>query len=97
MREKSCRSAFCRHRGGAGARDGGALAGGLHPGRGLAPRSRAEVRAIYAALGEQVRTGRLTAPAERVYPMEEIRAAVAHAERGERAGKVLVAPNGPLG
>lgn len=55
------------------------------------------MRAIYAALGEQVRTGLLTAPAERVYPMEEIRAAVAHAERGERAGKVLVAPNGPLG
>jgi NADPH:quinone reductase-like Zn-dependent oxidoreductase len=65
-------------------------------GRALAPRSIGEVRAIYAELGEQVRAGVLTAPVERVYPIEEIRAAVAHAERGERAGKILVAPNGPL-
>ena len=65
-------------------------------GRALAPRSLGEVRAIYAELGEQVRAGVLTAPVERVYPIEEIRAAVAHAERGERAGKILVAPNGPL-
>ena len=63
-------------------------------GRALAPRSIGEVRAIYAELGEQVRAGVLTAPVERVYPIEEIRAAVAHAERGERAGKILVAPNG---
>jgi len=66
-------------------------------GRALAPRSRAQVRAIYAELGEQVRAGLLTAPVERIYPIEEIRAAVAHAERGERSGKILVAPNGPLG
>jgi NADPH:quinone reductase-like Zn-dependent oxidoreductase len=65
-------------------------------GRALAPRSRAQVRTIYAELAEQVRAGLLTAPVERVYPIEEIRAAVAHAERGERTGKILVAPNGPL-
>jgi NADPH:quinone reductase-like Zn-dependent oxidoreductase len=64
-------------------------------GRGLAKRSLAEIRAIYADLGEQVRTGVLSAPVEQVYPIEEIRAAVAHAQQGERAGKILVAPNGP--
>ena len=63
-------------------------------GRALATRSLAEVRAIYAELGEQVRQGLLTAPVERIYAIEDIRAAVAHAERGERAGKILVAPNG---
>ena len=65
-------------------------------GRGLARRSLAEIRAIYADLGEQVRSGALSAPVEKVYPIEEIRAAVAHAQRGERAGKILVAPNGPV-
>jgi hypothetical protein len=30
-----------------------------------------------------------------VYPIEEIRAAVAHAQQGERSGKILVAPSGP--
>jgi NADPH:quinone reductase-like Zn-dependent oxidoreductase len=63
-------------------------------GRALATRSLAQIRAIYAELGEQVREGRLTAPVEKIYAIEEIRAAVAHAERGERAGKILVAPNG---
>jgi 3-phenylpropionate/cinnamic acid dioxygenase small subunit len=37
---------------------------------------------------------RLTTPVERIYAIEDIRAAVAHAERGERADKILVAPNG---
>ena len=64
-------------------------------GRGLATRSLAQIRAIYADLGEQVRTGVLSAPVEKVYPIEEIKAAVAHAEQGERVGKILVAPNGP--
>jgi trans-2-enoyl-CoA reductase len=63
-------------------------------GRALAARSLVEIRAIYAELGEQVRQGLLIAPVERVYPIEEIHAAVAHAERGERGGKILVAPNG---
>lgn len=65
-------------------------------GRALAPRSRAEVRAIYGELAEQVRAGLLTAPVEQIYPIEEIRAAVTHAEQGGRRGKILVAPNGPV-
>jgi NADPH:quinone reductase-like Zn-dependent oxidoreductase len=63
-------------------------------GRALATRSLAQIRAIYAELGEQVGKGLLTAPVERIYPIEDIQAAVAHAERGERGGKILVAPNG---
>jgi NADPH:quinone reductase-like Zn-dependent oxidoreductase len=63
-------------------------------GRGLATRSLAQIRAIYADLGEQVLKGVLSAPVEKVYPIEEIKAALAHAQRGERSGKILVAPNG---
>ena len=63
-------------------------------GRGLATRSLAQVRAIYADLGEQVLEGVLSAPVEKVYPIEEIKAALAHAQRGERGGKILVVPNG---
>ena len=63
-------------------------------GRGLATRSLAQIRAIYADLGEQVLKGVLSAPVEKVYPIEEITVALAHAQRGERSGKVLVAPNG---
>ena len=66
-------------------------------GRALASRSLAQIRSIYGELAEQVRRGVLTAPVEKIYPIEEIRAAVAHAERGERRGKILVAPNGPVG
>jgi NADPH:quinone reductase-like Zn-dependent oxidoreductase len=73
--------------------DGQSLVGFIL-GRALGRRSLPEIRALYAELGDQVRRGLLTAPVERVYDIEEIRSAVAHAERGERAGKILVAPNG---
>ena len=62
-------------------------------GRGLATRSLAQIRAIYADLGEQVLKGVLSAPVEKVYPIEEIKAALAHAQQGERGGKILVAAN----
>ena len=70
----------------------GVTLAGFTLGRGLARRSQAEVRAIYADLGGQVVKGALSAPVEKVYPIEEIRAAVAHAQRGERSGKILVSP-----
>ena len=65
-------------------------------GRGLATRSLAQIRAIYADLAEQVLKGVLSAPVEKVYPIEEIAAALTHAQRGERTGKILVAPNGMI-
>jgi len=45
-------------------------------------------------LGEQIVKGILSAPVETVYPIDEIKAALAHAQRGERSGKILVASNG---
>jgi NADPH:quinone reductase-like Zn-dependent oxidoreductase len=65
-------------------------------GRALGTRSLAEIRAIYADLGEQVRKGTLHAPVEKVYSIDDIKTALAHAQRGERSGKILVAPNGPI-
>ena len=35
-------------------------------------------------------------PVAKVYAIEEIKDALAHAQRGERGGKILVAPNGPI-
>jgi trans-2-enoyl-CoA reductase len=69
---------------------------GFTLGRALAKRSLDQIRAIYGDLGAQVLDGTLSAPVEKVYPIEEIRTAIAHAQRGERSGKILVAPNGPV-
>jgi len=76
--------------------NGGQTLVGFILGRGLATRSLEQVRAIYADLGRQVLDGTLTAPVDRVYPIEEITTALAHAQRGARSGKILVAPNGPI-
>ena len=69
---------------------------GFMLGRALARRSLAEVRALYAEIAGQVRTDGLQAPVEAIYPIEEIGAALAHAQRPRRGGKVLVAPNGVI-
>ncbi len=65
-------------------------------GDGLAQRTGAEVRAIYADLAGKIRDGRLRAPIDATYPIDQIKQALAHAQRGGRHGKVLVLPNGPL-
>ena len=75
---------------------GGQTLVGFILGRGLAKRSLSEVREIYADLGRQVLDGTLTAPVEKVYPIEDIKAALAHAQQGERSGKILVTPNGMI-
>ena len=69
---------------------------GFNLGRGLAKRSHQQVRAIYADLAIKLRDGVLKAPVEATYPIEDIKQALAHAQRGGRNGKVLVLPNGPL-
>jgi len=69
---------------------------GFMLGRGLAKRSPAAVRALYADLAEQLRDGRLNAPIDSFYPVEEIKQALAHAQQAGRHGKILVLPNGPL-
>ncbi len=65
-------------------------------GDGLAKRSREQVRGIYAELAAKLRDGVLKAPVEATYPIDDIKQALAHAQRGGRNGKVLVLPNGPL-
>ncbi|MGH6692983.1 MAG: zinc-dependent alcohol dehydrogenase family protein, partial [Gammaproteobacteria bacterium] len=65
-------------------------------GRALATRSLAQVRELYADLGQQVARGILSAPIEKVYPIDDIKSALAHAQRGERTGKILVTPNGTV-
>ena len=69
---------------------------GFTLGDGLAKRSKAQVRAVYADLAIKLRDGVLKAPVEATYPIDDIKQALAHAQRGGRNGKVLVLPNGPL-
>ena len=54
------------------------------------------MRALYAELAAEVREGVLSAPVDATYPIEEIKSALAHAQRRGRHGKVLVLPNGPI-
>jgi mitochondrial enoyl-[acyl-carrier protein] reductase / trans-2-enoyl-CoA reductase len=69
---------------------------GFMLGRGLAKRDAAKIREIYAELAAQVVAGTLYAPVDTVYPIEKIKEALAHADKGGRNGKILVAPNGAI-
>jgi len=69
---------------------------GFMLGRGLARRDAAKIRQIYAELAAQVMAGTLYAPVDTVYPIEKIKDALAHADKGGRNGKILVAPNGAI-
>jgi trans-2-enoyl-CoA reductase len=63
---------------------------------GLARRTTAQVRELYADLAVKMRDGILRAPVEATYPIEEIKEALVHAQRRGRHGKVLLLPNGKL-
>jgi mitochondrial enoyl-[acyl-carrier protein] reductase / trans-2-enoyl-CoA reductase len=69
---------------------------GFNLGRGLAKRTAAQVREIYAELARWIRDGVLKAPIDSFYPIEDIKTALTRAQQGGRNGKVLVLPNGPL-
>jgi mitochondrial enoyl-[acyl-carrier protein] reductase / trans-2-enoyl-CoA reductase len=69
---------------------------GFMLGRFLAKRSADEIRKIYAELAQQVMAGKLSAPVDTVYPIEKIKDALAHADKGGRRGKILVSPNGAI-
>jgi NADPH:quinone reductase-like Zn-dependent oxidoreductase len=64
--------------------------------RPLSAYPREKVRALYADLAGLVMDGTLSVPVEQVYAIEEIKDALVHAQRSERTGKILVAPNGPV-
>ena len=65
--------------------------------RALTSMARPDVEALYADLAARIADGTLRVEVEATYPIEEIKAALAHAERAGRAGKILVLPNGPVG
>jgi trans-2-enoyl-CoA reductase len=69
---------------------------GFMLGRGLAKRTPEAVKALYADLAAKLRDGVLKAPIDTTYPIDDIKSALAHAQRGGRNGKVLVLPNGKL-
>ena len=63
----------------------------------LTSMARPDLEALYADLAARVADGTLHVEVEATYPIEEIKAALAHAEREGRSGKILVLPNGPVG
>ena len=69
---------------------------GFMLGRFLAKRSPQKIREIYADLAGQVMAGKLFAPVDTVYPIDKIKDALAHADKGGRNGKILVSPNGAI-
>lgn len=74
----------------------GVRLGGFMLGRHMAKRDAATIRAIYAELGRAIADATLHAPIDRIYPIEEIKVALAHAQQGGRDGKILVTPNGAI-
>lgn len=69
---------------------------GFMLGRFLARRSTEEVEEIYARIAGEIAGGALHAPIGGIYPIEDIREALRHAQRAGHNGKILVAPNGPF-
>jgi mitochondrial enoyl-[acyl-carrier protein] reductase / trans-2-enoyl-CoA reductase len=69
---------------------------GFMLGRFLSQRSPQQIREIYADLGGQVMAGKLSAPVDTVYPIENIKDALVHADKGGRNGKILVSPSGAI-
>jgi NADPH:quinone reductase-like Zn-dependent oxidoreductase len=64
--------------------------------RALTSMPRGDLQALYADLAGRAARGALRVEVEATYAIEEIKAALAHAEREGRSGKVLVTPNGPV-
>ncbi len=52
--------------------------------------SREEITALYASMARHFIDGTLTVPVEAEYPLTEAKAALAHAKRESRAGKILL-------
>ncbi len=53
-----------------------------------------DIGRVFEELTTLIAMGKLHSPVERVYPLEDIHDALAHAMQGNRSGKVLLAPNG---
>jgi len=57
----------------------------------------AEIQAMYDNMAAKFIDGTLQVPVEASYPIAEAKAAMAHAMREGRSGKIILLPNGPLG
>lgn len=66
-------------------------------GRHLDGRGTDAVQRFYSDLENDLRDAKFHIGIERLYPIEDIREALAHALRSRNSGKILVTPNGPLG
>ena len=62
----------------------------------LTTMARGDLETLYAGLARRITSGELRVEVEATYPIKEIKAALAHAARESRGGKILVTPNGPL-
>jgi mitochondrial enoyl-[acyl-carrier protein] reductase / trans-2-enoyl-CoA reductase len=62
----------------------------------LTSMARPDLEALYAELAGRVADGTLEVHVEATYPIEQIKAALEHAGREGRSGKILVTPNGPV-
>ena len=62
----------------------------------LTSMQRQELEALYTDLAGRAARGTLRVDVEATYAIEEIKAALAHAGREGRRGKILVTPNGPV-
>jgi NADPH:quinone reductase-like Zn-dependent oxidoreductase len=63
----------------------------------LTAMARPDLEQLYGDLARRIAEGGLRVEIEATYPIEEIKAALAHAGRAGRGGKVLVLPNGSVG
>jgi NADPH:quinone reductase-like Zn-dependent oxidoreductase len=59
----------------------------------LASCSRAERETLYGELAPLVLDGTVSTPIEATYPIEEAVAAIEHAARFRRSGKIMIMPN----
>ncbi len=64
--------------------------------RAFGKRSGDEVQQLFQKLAPRVADGTLQVPVEATYGIEDIEAALAHAGREGRDGKILLTPNGPI-
>jgi NADPH:quinone reductase-like Zn-dependent oxidoreductase len=56
----------------------------------------AELQAMYAELMARLAEGGLHVEVEAAYGLEDVKAALEHAAREARGGKILITPNGPI-
>ncbi|MCK5275906.1 MAG: zinc-binding dehydrogenase, partial [Alphaproteobacteria bacterium] len=56
----------------------------------------AEIQAMYDGMAAKFIDGTLQVPVEAAYPIAEAKAALGHAMREGRGGKIILLPNGPL-